>query len=428
MFSGKDTPTVHQSMPQPSMLRSFSDSISNFWLQRRTNDEDDAPAIKATAIVTSQLIALLAASTNAASYTLVNKCGITTQFFQMIPMYLLLSLQLFARERPHAGLHQKEEVRFSLRIPWWNYWVISVFFDVLPNFLVLRSLCYTALTSVTLLSALSVPSTMIFSKLLLQRTFSSQHYLGVCFCILGGCLTVLCDQEHADITTDSSSSSSLPSTSSTFQTTESMNDSSSNLLKIGGDLLVVSSALVYGLGDVVAEQAVKQMDPNEYLGMIGVFGFLHSVTASALWESQEIIQWMHMPSSQQLEASFLLLWYTTSVYGYYRTYAYFLTTADATLLNLSGQASNVWAILFSVLLYRFMPSALFFVALLLVVWGVFMYEGYYYSCLLSIGARPLTNSFAASGQEATLLLANNQDGNSVPIVECSSQESSHNAV
>jgi solute carrier family 35 protein F1/2 len=167
-------------------------------------------------------------------------------------------------------------------------------------------------------------------------------------------LTVLCDQEHRGKPT--ASPTAEESKSSPFV----------------GDVLVILSAIIYGLGDVVAEQAVQQLDRQEYLGMIGVFGFFQSVVAAAWWELPEIER--IVTSTQTWETVWVLLWYTTSVYLYYRTYAYFLTTADATLLNLSGQASNVWAILFSVFIYRFMPSVFFFVALLLVVGGVFLYE------------------------------------------------------
>jgi solute carrier family 35 protein F1/2 len=361
-----------------SSWHSFRDSVSNFWLPRHGSHNNNNKN-KVTAIVLSQLIALLAASTNAASFTFIHHCGMTTQFTQMIPMYFLLSFQFMARDS-----NQQQ----SLRIPWWNYGFISICFDVVPNFLVLRSLSYTTLTSVTLLGALSVPSTMLFSKLLLHRTFQGHQYWGVCCCIMGGCLTVLCDQEHLG----------NPTVSSTAD--------ENTFVKLMGDVLVISSAIVYGLGDVVAEQAVQQLDRHEYLGMIGVFGFFQSVVAAAWWESPEIER--IVMSTQPWETGWVLLWYTTSVYLYYRTYAYFLTTADATLLNLSGQASNVWAILFSVFIYRFMPSVLFFLALLLVVGGVFLYEDG--SCCW---LRYSTSSSPSSHPEAKPLLTT---GNTVAVV------------
>lgn len=372
------------------IANSVRESLSSFWLNRRTNNNDDTSGTKLSAIVSSQLIALFAASANAASSTLVNKRCITTQFAQMIPMYALLSLQLAARpdnsDRSEDCLLSQKEGILPLHLPWWIFLIISVFFDVFPNFLVLRSICYTSLPSVTLLGALSVPSTMIFSKVLLNRTFRPHQYVGVCLCILGGCLTIWCDHGHPKSVTDLATSG------------EELTDDASYLMKIWGDLLVVSSAFVYGLGDVVAEQAIKQIDQNEYLGMIGLFGFIQSVIAAALCESQEITKLLRMPSTVQLQTSFILLWYTTSVYAYYRAVAYFLMTSDATLLNLSGQASNVWVILFSVMMYRFMPSALFFLALLLVVWGVFAYEGYYL-CLFKNWLDPLNST----GQETNCL-------------------------
>jgi len=73
--------------------------------------------------------------------------------------------------------------------------------------------------------------------------------------------------------------------------------------------------------------------------------------------------------------AFLLMGgYVTLLLLYYVTEASFLVSSDATLLNLSLQAQNLWAILFSVLAYQTAPPALFYLAVLLVGVGVFTYE------------------------------------------------------
>jgi hypothetical protein len=51
-----------------------------------------------------------------------------------------------------------------------------------------------------------------------------------------------------------------------------------------------------------------------------------------------------------------------------------MVSSDATLLNLSLQSSNLWAILFSVAAFRESPSLLFYIAVIFVVAGVFVYE------------------------------------------------------
>jgi hypothetical protein len=59
---------------------------------------------------------------------------------------------------------------------------------------------------------------------------------------------------------------------------------------------------------------------------------------------------------------------------YYISTTLFYVKSDATLLNISLQCSNLWAILFSAAAFHELPPTLFYVALVLVVGGVFVYE------------------------------------------------------
>ena len=66
--------------------------------------------------------------------------------------------------------------------------------------------------------------------------------------------------------------------------------------------------------------------------------------------------------------------YVPLLVTYYTSATLFLVSSDATLLNLSLQSSNLWAILFSVVAFCESPSLLFYFAVVLVVAGVFVYE------------------------------------------------------
>ena len=312
------------------------------------------------AVLFGQLIALLAASTNAASFILMNQFGIQTQFFQMLWMYGLLSFYFLS---PRKG-DCEEETEHSLvllpavlpsrrlKVPWWIYLCTSLL-DVLPNFLTLISFRYTSLTSTTLLGSLTVPSTMIFSRVILAKSFGPQHFLGVCLCVVGGSLNVWADQQQSD---ESSSANSNPPPSYT------------------GDLLAVVAAVIYGLGDTLAEYFIKHVDRREYLGMLGWFGMIQSALFSVWFEHDKLWNMSQLPANMQLKIAGVFLWYTASVFGYYVAEANFLVSADATLLNLSLQASNLWAILFSVTtVWRKLPL-IFFASVALVVSGVFCYE------------------------------------------------------
>jgi solute carrier family 35 protein F1/2 len=328
-------------------------------------------------LIVGQIIALLASSMNASSFTLNQHFGLNTQFFQMFWFYLLLSLHLFARkERPPTTdvsepCYTLPGTRIRLLIPWWSYLIISML-DVFPNFMTLLSLRYTSLTSTTLLGSLTVPSTMFFSRHILAKVFTRYHYAGVCLCLAGGILTVWSDVDHDDDV----AGSLVHNTSSTADAatdTATVNGGAS--YRYIGDLLAVAAALAYGLGDTIAEYSIKHIDREEYLGMLGVYGVIFTGLIFPWLEGDAVRRLcFDLPPTVKWQAIAVLVWYVASVLVYYMTEASFLVKSDATLLNLSLQASNLWVILFSVVAYQDLPPAVFYLAVVLVVAGVFVYE------------------------------------------------------
>lgn len=314
-------------------------------------------------LLLGQGIALCAASANASSFTLEYHLGVSLPLFNMTIMYFLLSFHLRHPRRKKGESHETMQpttihhhrlpcTMLQLHIPWWNYLLISIL-DVEANYMTLLSFRYTSLTSTTLLGSLTVPSTMVFCRLLgLATKFRGAHYMGVCLCLLGGTMTVWSDlgtgSEAGPVTTQHS---------------------------YVGDILACCAALLYGLGDSVAEYSIKHIDRVEYLGMIGLFGSMLCAVQFVCWERDELWTVLTETDSQVLmQVLVTIVWYILSVWVFYVSVTYFLTTADATLLTLSLQTSSLWSILFSVLVSRQAPPALFYFAVVLVFSGVVCYE------------------------------------------------------
>lgn len=306
------------------------------------------------AIAYGQVIALIAASVNVSSFALENDYNVVTPTFLLFVMYIFLSIHLYFRTQHHETtdtIYYLPIIRIRLKIPWYLYFLISCI-DVGAGVIMLRALQYTSLPSVTLLASLTIPSTMVFSKLFLDNAFRPHHFFGVFLCLIGGCITIWSDLESGD--------------SPSIKSLQTMNI---------GDLMAISAALLYGLGDAVAEYSVKHIDRMELLGMLGLFGailtglqfpFREYGTLSSLFSD--------LGSSRNAQALMLMISYVALLLLYYVTEASFLVSSDATLLNLSLQTQNLWAILFSVLSHESAPSFLFYIAVALVGTGVFAYE------------------------------------------------------
>lgn len=389
------------------------------------------------AVALGQCIAFIAASMNVTSFLLVQNHGVKTQLFQLFFIYIFLVLHLFFRRQqdsttwmttsiheniPYAmsqiedrdvdndvvnqnsnsSIHTSDDIpnhnesntrmdepdetiipshtfpffpSLRLRIPWYMYFGMSIV-DVIPNFMSLYSYRYTSLTSTTLLSSLTVPSTMLFSRCILRKQFSGHHYIGVLLCVLGGMLTVYVDA-FGDSTRTTSANDSIANNSTAFANTVVEPPGQPQKSYIG-DVLAICSAVMYGLGDCIAEYSVKHIDRCEYLGMLGFFGILITGAAFPLLEYDAIRDLFHIIASGQegVKVVVLFLCFIASVCFYYVTEAYFLVTSDATLLNLSMQSVSLWVFLFSVAAYQGnrQPPSTFFLALLFVGSGVFIYE------------------------------------------------------
>jgi solute carrier family 35, member F1/2 len=388
-------------------------------------------------LLMGQMIALLASSQNTSSFTLEYVMGFKFPLFLLCNAYFLLALLhlvVFREENDHrrttttmcSRLHpcleldenvdvDEEKSRtlqpvppkqepplyslpffasISLRVPWWSYLALSAL-DVAPNYMTLMALKYTSLTSTTLLGSLTVPSAMLACRVLLRQQFQRHHYMGVVLCLIGGSLMMWFDLERTTTTTSISTGRGGPplddlTTLSTTTTT------TSHPYSHLGDCFAVAAALFYGIGDALGEFWIKHVDRKEYLGMIGLFGCLYTLLLFPLVEGQEVLSLLVEVSTHLetfLPTMVAMIWYIVSVVGFYMCTTWFLQSADATLLIISLQTSNIWAILFAVVAYHDTPPPLFYLALVLVVSGVMCYE------LWGAGGRRRQESFSLNSND-----------------------------
>eukprot|EP00980_Cylindrotheca_fusiformis_P010790 scaffold2442_cov146-Cylindrotheca_fusiformis.AAC.5 len=304
-------------------------------------------------ILFGQLIAFLASSTNAASFTLEYGMELGNMpMFIMFPVYAVLSLNLLNRPAfKDESFHHIPLSSIRLRTPWWYYICLSAL-DLLPNYLTLLSLNHTSLTSTTLLGSLTVPSTMVVCGLFLGKKYRFAHYVGVVLCLSGGALTLWTDMTH-----------------------------SSNQFLAGslhphsyyGDVLATLAAVLYGVADAAGEFWTKRIDRREYLGMIGLHGALVTLFLFLAFERDSVLA-VFQDSKTFFAALGLVLWYIPSLVAFYVCTSFFLASSDAALLTLSLQSSNLWAILFAIAAFGESPALLFCISVALVAAGVTVYE------------------------------------------------------
>jgi solute carrier family 35 protein F1/2 len=356
------------------LRRNSSESACN------ANDNDRAPY---SVILFGQTIAAALAIGNFSISSLENKYDIHMPALTMGVVYLILSFhlpyifirQLSGRRKENAindieTAGENESTHFfplaniQLQTPWHTYLLLAVL-DVEANYLTMLSFKHTSLSSSMLLTSLSVFSTLLFRRCIFGKSTTSYNYkkiIGVFVSVVGACIWIRKDfyQNSHDII------------------------SSTGRYTMVGDCLAVASALIYGLNDVLLEYTVKSNnDRIEYLGMIGLFGFLFSFFIQApIFERDEIADLMHNFSDVDFADVWVLaLLFILMMSYFYISVTIFLSVNDATILNLSLQSSPLWAVILTTFVTvggdvsKFqLPSTVFFVALAMVVFGMCLYE------------------------------------------------------
>jgi len=260
----------------------------------------------------------------------------------------------------------------------WSYLGIG-FISSGSDYLTVLAARYTTLTSVTIFGSLSVPSAMVLSALFLGRKYRAPHILGATVCILGIVVDVLMDyqadqQEETDnpawmfVMTDDDDEDE-PETFFDY-------DEKAYPHKVWGDLLAISGGILFGAIDTLAEYSARQFGgPMEFLAMVGVWAGLITGCLALMFEREQIgMLRSGNDECSQVEMSMLVGTYVMALSMHIVGVAYFVLFSESALLNMSCMTANFWSVGFSVMGTGGAPDPLFYVALLLVTLGIFIYE------------------------------------------------------
>ena len=231
---------------------------------------------------------------------------------------------------------------------------LMAFLDVEANYFIILAYRYTTLTSISILDALAIPSAMICSILILRRRYTQIHVIGVLVSILGMTINVMHDYEM-----DNDDNDSIP-------------------FKVKGDVLAILGAILYGLNDTLTERIVKMHNGSqEYLAMLGIIAFGICCIQSLILELDSIRTLIYHQDTftcSTTQSTLLLL--ASAIFGFlsYFGMSQFLIKSEAALLNLSLLTGDLWAALFVVEAQSIALSIQFWIALVLIVMGVTIYE------------------------------------------------------
>ena len=267
----------------------------------------------------------------------------------------------------------------QLNVPWWAYFIFS-FITVEATYFTFLSYKYTTLMSAALLDNFNIFAAMIASRLILKRRYSWRHLTGVFICLLGVVFNIFSDVEEAR---DETSEGDI---ASQFEAKEYPH-------RLIGDLLAILGGVLFGVCDVGIELIVKNFGGvDEYLGCVGFFGFFISIVQAAIIERSAIAKFLSpdeisMEKFEEYDSPYdaprtctqnhalaLLLAYTFAGYLFNYGMSRFLTVSETALLMISILTADLWSVLFTVFAQHIMPSHFFFIAFVIVIAGVVIYE------------------------------------------------------
>lgn len=245
----------------------------------------------------------------------------------------------------------------TIHAPSWAYFLLALI-AIEGRFFVISSFQYTSFTFINLVQALSIPSAMVFSKLLLRRKYLLTHVLGGMICIIGISFSTVSDIKEYDI--------------------EDMEPDIDSLQHIKGDILAISGAILLGLDDVLSEELVKENGGvHELLFMKWWFGVGIAVTQLVIFERESFISLFNNEgntcsvSTQFVYLGLYVLFQVMDLASEVK----FLSISEACLLNLSVLSSNLLAAIFTAITDGILPAASYYVSLILIVSGIVIYEG-----------------------------------------------------
>ncbi|KAL7533623.1 hypothetical protein ACHAWF_004564 [Thalassiosira exigua] len=252
-----------------------------------------------------------------------------------------------------------------LQAPLRAYAIVAVV-DVYANYTTIMAFKYTTITSVSLFDALAIPSAIIISRAFFGREYTKIHLLGVMVCSIGIVMNVLQDYRE---------DMRLEQAGDDVNAQEKMIEEDYPY-KMRGDFLAIMGGLLFGLDNTLQEVTVRESSLLEYLGCMTFFASIISSVQTLILERDQVMAFFNQSGETCPVGEGLALYISFAIGGTitYIGIGAFLQISDAAFLNLSLLTADAWTVAFSVFEEGIIPSASFYVALLITVSGVFIYE------------------------------------------------------
>ncbi|KAH7474088.1 hypothetical protein PRIC1_014401 [Phytophthora ramorum] len=291
-------------------------------------------------LVLGQFISVLIACTGVFSQLLNGSFQIQIPVTQSAGNYLLLCVYLV-----DPVMRFRRQRGYKLEIPWWQYLLLA-FADVQGNFLVVCAYKYTSISSVMLLDCFTIPVVMLLSSVFLRAKYTRSHFVAVLFCLVGISVLVI-----SDVIRDEELASW-------------------DVSALYGDFLCLLGSAVYACSNVGQEYLVKKENRRmEFLGLVGLFGFLISSMQAVYFEGDLV-----RAADWTWPSALCLLGYILTLFVMYTSTSIFLTTGDAAVFNLSLLTSDFFAVVAAKFLFNEDLTGLYFIGFSLIIVGVSVYN------------------------------------------------------
>ncbi|CAE7139849.1 unnamed protein product [Rhizoctonia solani] len=137
---------------------------------------------------------------------------------------------------------------------------------------------------------------------------------------------------------------------------------------VKGDLFMLAGATLYGFTNATEEFLVRKRPLYEVVGQLGMYGMIiNAIQASGL-EHKEMreVTWSRGVIG-------LLFAYTIAMFILYTTAPLIYRAASSVYYNLSLLSSDFYGLLFGLGLYHYRPYWLYFVAFVVIIFGLVAY-------------------------------------------------------
>lgn len=373
-------------------------------------------------LVFGQALSLFLAGTSAMSASMHFDCNISFPSFQTSLVFMLMSLHLIVviirkykhqpeelpQDNPssHSSDEEDDDDDYDddkipgnsrpiypysmlyglvpLHNPWWIYAGFA-FISVEGSYVAFLAYKYTTLPSASLLDNVNIIAAMLGSRLLLGRRYTKYHILGALVCCVGVAINIISDVEK---------SSENPIDTDDENEKIQMEEYPKRLL---GDILALIGGVLFGMIDVLIEKVVKEdVSVDEYLGATGFFGFFFAAIQAFILETKELNKFFAPNSDDAMNAQevyetyddpfaapracprnnavILLIAYVLCAYLFQSCMGRFLAVSESALFTLSILTADLWGVIFTVVTQHVPPPLLFYLAFILVLIGVIIYE------------------------------------------------------